>query len=309
MTTQDLKVPESLSMWQTCLTLGRFDGLHRGHRSVIDTLVQIGAKRHLTPILISKDCDESETESSCLTCETEKKILLQDSGLDAMLSVKADGYDTGKLLDYARCQLDTRVLVVGENHGELDLLRDYAATYNLELITCEVVTADGEAVSRDRAAAALDALDFPLVNRLLGHPYFICGVVGYGKQIGRTIALPTANIGYAKNKYLPREGSYGAVTHVDGTPYMGTANVGRRPTVDKYDYVTVENHLLDFSGDLYGKLIRMDLRVPIRGVSKFENLQELREQVAKDILFVRSQLAGTLEEYQKLAKIPADRSH
>ncbi len=290
----DLAALKKISMWQTCLTLGHFDGVHRGHQAVIDRLVKIGSERQLAPVLISFDHDEADSGTACLTSEAEKRLLLRNSGLRAMISVKPDDTDIADLLQRAVRQLDAKVIVAGENDCRLGLLRASAAKLGLDLITCDVVFDDGEPISSGRAANALDARDFQLLSRLLGHPYSICGEVVYGKQIGRTIALPTANISYVKNKHLPPEGSYGAVTFVSGVPHMGTANIGRRPTVDVFDYVTVENHLLDFSGDLYGQFLRMDLHVPIRGVSKFENLQELRTQVAKDILFVRSQLADIL---------------
>lgn len=288
---------DSVALNGTCLAIGDFDGLHRGHKAVLEKLVQVGAERSLAPVLLSFDRDEAQTGPKRLTTEAEKRLLLEKSGLEAMVSLKAEGLDVAALIRYAVERLGAKILVVGENDSRLVQLKEGAKAYGCGLITCGVVEEDGEAITTQRAARALEACDFPILLRLLGHPYFIYGEVVYGKQLGRTVGMPTANISYAPNKNLPPDGVYGTITLFEGMPYKGMANVGRRPTVDRFDYVTVENFLLDFSRNLYGQFLRMDIHALIRGVARFKSLEELKMQVEKDIQTARSSLEQSLRDY------------
>jgi riboflavin kinase/FMN adenylyltransferase len=116
--------------------------------------------------------------------------------------------------------------------------------------------------------------------------------------------MPTANIGFVPNKHLPPDGVYGAISMVDGNLYRSMANIGRRPSVDDFEYVTVENFLLDFSGNLYGHYLRMDLQEKVRGVVRFDSLEEVREQVEKDLDFVRRTLEESFFEYTSRINAP-----
>ncbi|MEL7608027.1 MAG: riboflavin kinase [Bacillota bacterium] len=288
---------DGVALSGTCLAMGNFDGLHRGHRAVLDKLVGVAAERALKPVLFSFDRDEAKTGPKCLTTEAEKRLLLEKSGIEAMVSLKVDGLGAAAQVRYAVERLGAKVLVIGENDSRLEQLKEGIKASGCDLITCGVVEEAGEAITAERAARALEACDFPALLRLLGRPYFIYGEVVYGKQLGRTVGMPTANVSYAPNKHLPPDGVYGTITLVEGTPHKGMANIGRRPTVDNFDYVTVENFLLDFSRNLYGQFLRMDIHAQIRGVMKFKDLEELKVQVEKDIQAVRFSLEQSLKDY------------
>ena len=131
------------------------------------------------------------------------------------------------------------------------------------------------------------------VTCLLGHPYRIAGKVVEGKKLGRTVGMPTANIDYPKNIVLPPDGCYVTLTYFVGernelpTPMVGITNVGRRPSVDNFDYTTVENHILDFSGDLYGKVLLVEFLRFMRPVQKFDSLAAVKAQTDKDVESLR----------------------
>ena len=286
---------DSAALSGTCLAMGGFDGLHRGHLSLIGALVRLGAERGLKPALLSFDRDEADFGPKCLTTEAEKRLLLEGSGIEALVSVKEETFGEAGPIRYAAGRLGAKALLCGENDVRLPLLQKGAKEYGYELVVCPVVEEDGEAITSERAAGALDECDFPKLTRLLGRPYFIYGEVVRGKQLGRTVGMPTANLNYAPNKHLPPNGVYGTITLVEGEPHMGMANIGKRPTVDNFDYVTVENYLLDFSRNLYGQFLRMDVYAHIRGVMRFKDLEEVKAQVEKDIRAVRSSLDRSLK--------------
>lgn len=113
------------------------------------------------------------------------------------------------------------------------------------------------------------------------------GEVVRGKQLGRTVGQPTANIDFSQSKLLPPDGSYVTVTVVDGERRVGLTNIGKRPTVDNYDYTTIENHIMDFSGNLYGKVLVVEFHRFMRGVEKFDSLEAVQAQVARDVQSIR----------------------
>ena len=125
---------------------------------------------------------------------------------------------------------------------------------------------------------------------MLGHPYLVMGEVMHGKALGRTVGMPTANIGYKMYKQLPAYGVYGTISDIEGKDVKGLTNIGKRPSVDSFDYATIEAFLLDFSGDLYGKIITLEVHVFIRGVVKFNGLDEVKAQVNKDTESIRAYL-------------------
>ena len=122
---------------------------------------------------------------------------------------------------------------------------------------------------------------------MLGHPYLFIGTVLHGKAHGRTVGMPTANLAYLPYKQLPAHGVYGTRAVVGGTAYQGLTNIGRRPSDDDYDYVSIETFLLDFDRDIFGSEFSLEICSYVRGVMKFNNLAEVKRQVDRDILSLR----------------------
>ena len=120
----------------------------------------------------------------------------------------------------------------------------------------------------------------------MGYPYTLYGEVVYGRQLGRTVGMPTVNLKTADEKLLPAHGVYGTITIVDGIRYLGVTSIGPRPTVDNLPTVTIETFLLHFNRELYGQHISLELKVYIRPITKFESLEAVRQKVDEDVLYV-----------------------
>lgn len=275
----------------TCISFGEFDGVHTGHTAVLERLKK-NAQRGLTSVVVSFVRDEASLQDKkILSTEEEKQYLLAKHGVDAMLSYPVDG-ETISLKPFVRDvllqQLGAKVVVVGSNYEQIDLLRTYAAEFGFELDVCDTVMLDGAPVSADRIMEDLAAGRLEHATALLGHPYLFVGTVMHGKARGRLVGMPTANLGYKPYKQLPVHGVYGTLSDIDGHIVKGLTNIGKRPSDDNFDYVSIETFLLDFSQDLYDKTITLEIHVHIRGVIKFNSLEEVKQQVDRDIVSIRA---------------------
>ena len=283
------------SMQGTCVAFGNFDGIHLGHRAVIDKLLESSKKGFSSVIVSFEEDDELLKDKKILTTEEEKRYLLKNNGPDVLISYRIATQN--KNIQVKRFieeilvgKLDAKVIVAGKDDSNIDVLRACAKEFGFTLEECDTVLADGEPVTSERIIFELAKGTLAKANELLGHPYLIIGEVMHGKAIGRTVGMPTANIGYKPYKQLPADGVFGTISDIDGKFVKGLTNIGKRPSVDNFDYVTIEDFLLDFSGDLYGKRITLDVHVLIRGVQKFNNIDEVKAQVNKDIESIRSYL-------------------
>jgi riboflavin kinase/FMN adenylyltransferase len=270
----------------SCVVFGDFDGVTTGHRAAVEKLLETAAARGLTPVLVSFDRDTAG-DGEILTSEEEKHHLLRDRPVELMVSIPPRPVDEAFVKEVLSDKLGAKAVVAGANHDKLKLLRDCGGKYGFDVIECEVVQEDGAPVEAKRAMKALLAGDLETAERLMGHPHTVYGKVVPGKQLGRTIGQPTANISFVQNKLLPPDGSYVTVTTLDGVRHVGLANIGRRPTVDDFDYKTVENHIMNFSGNLYGKELALEIHRFIRPVQKFKNLDEVKVQIVKDVAAIR----------------------
>ncbi|MFA6688596.1 MAG: riboflavin kinase [Sphaerochaetaceae bacterium] len=162
----------------------------------------------------------------------------------------------------------------------------FAPPAGLPVISVPPVLYDGVPICSDRIRQALLGGLVEEAEAMLGYPYTLRGEVVYGRQLGRTVGMPTVNLQTADEKLLPRHGVYGTVTIVDGQRYLGVTSIGPRPTVDDLPTVTVETFLLHFNRDLYGQHIDLEIKTYIRPITKFENLEAVRRQVDDDVRYV-----------------------
>ena len=187
-------------------------------------------------------------------------------------------------------KLGAKVIVTGKEDKNIETLRKCSKAYGIKLEECETVKFDGESVTSENILKEVAEGSLEKAIGMMGHHYLITGQVMHGKALGRTVGMPTANIGYKSYKQLPACGVYGTLSTIDGVKVKGLTNIGKRPSVDSFDYITVEAFLLDFSGDLYGKILDLEVHVFIRGVMKFNGLDEVKAQVDKDIASIRDYL-------------------
>ncbi|HWQ98713.1 MAG TPA: riboflavin kinase [Clostridia bacterium] len=281
----------NVKLENTCVAFGEFDGVHSGHLAVVERL-KTHALRGMTSVVVSfAPVEENLQDKKILSTEEEKQYLLARRGLDVMLSYPVDkeAFSLKQFaLDVLVRQLGARVVVAGSNYEQLDQLRTYAAEFGFELDVCDAVMLDGAAISADTIKDDLAAGRLEHATALLGHPYLFMGTVMHGKARGRLVGMPTANLGYKPYKQLPVHGVYGTLSDIDGHIVKGLTNIGKRPSDDNFDYVSIETFLLDFAQDLYDKTITLEIHVHIRGVIKFNSLEEVKQQVDRDIVSIRA---------------------
>lgn len=277
---------ESLRGRDSCVAFGSFDGLHIGHRAVIGRMAEFPG---LERILLSFE----RTDRPFFLTESEKAFLLKDAPVDCLLSVPEPEMKHLSAQDFVQRVLLDRLHALAVVAGGDSVLRSglspICASAGLSLVSVPTVCSEGSPVSKELMEQCLESGSFRTLLDLLGHPYILQGTVVHGKGKGRTADMPTANIGFPKNKILPHYGVYGSLVHLKDGVRIGLTNVGLRPSVDNSPVPTVETYILDFSGNLYGQELVLEIREWIRDTKKFSGgLKAVKEQVGRDIEYVRS---------------------
>lgn len=276
-------------------TIGFFDGVHRGHRFLFAQLKELAHEHDLEPLIFTFDRHPREVltgvSPAMLTTSMERQHLL---ALHAEVRV-LDFADVQTLtaeqfMQYLHEQENVDILLMGYDHrfgsDQLKGFSEYekvARRVGMRVERAHECLVDGLPVSSTRIRKLLHEGQMKEVNRLLGYKYSLSGVVEHGNGIGRQIGFPTANIRIQSNKLLPMSGVYSAQALVDGKSIVAIVNVGNNPTVGN-DQISVESHLIDFYGDLYSKEVVVNFDLFIRSEKKFASLNELQEQIAKDLL-------------------------
>ncbi len=261
--------------------LGFFDGLHRGHQELL---------RHARkPFLLTFSADLALTKKTVplLTAE-EKEFLLRrwripSLALPFSLVKEMDASTFASLLKSA----EPRKIVVGEDfrfgkdrRGSASDLRNLLDGIPVEIVP--LLSQGGDKVSSARIRLLLSEGRIEEANALLGYPFFVLGKVLHGKENGRRIGFPTANLEQRRDKIALPTGVYGTRCLIEGREYRSMTNIGSHPTVDRLDRRTIETHVLSFQGDLYGRSIVVGFERFLRPQRKFSSLEELREQLLLD---------------------------
>lgn len=278
-------------------TIGFFDGVHRGHRFLFAQLHEHAKHHHLSPAIYTFDRHPKELLTgqapAMLTTNDERRALLQNYGEVHFLDFAAVQHLTAKqFMRYLHEQEDVQVLLIGyDHHFGSDRLKGFheyekiAHKIGLHVERAHECLVDSLPVSSSRIRKLLAASQIDQVNRLLGYTYTVSGIVEQGNAIGATIGFPTANIRLNSVKQLPAIGVYSVVAQVNGVEYKALANIGTNPTVGN-DHLSLEVHLLDFQGDLYGQQLSISFLSFLREEKKFASLSELKSQIAADVRFV-----------------------
>jgi riboflavin kinase/FMN adenylyltransferase len=289
-------------------TIGAFDGVHLGHQAVIRHLLEKSRELGLPSLVIVFEPLPREYFSPLqaparVMSFREKFYALRALGVDRLLRVRFDeslrAMSAQQFVDdIFVAGLGVRYVVLGDDfrfgndrEGDLEFIRQQGDRYGYEARSTPTFSIDGERVSSTRIRQALENADFAEAERLLGRPYSIAGKVVYGRQLGKSLGTPTANLELHRLR-APLSGVY--VVQVSGAGMVaapGVANVGVRPTVDDSIKANLEVHLLDREIGLYGLHIDVTFRQKLRDELKFDSLEELRENIARDIENARSWLA------------------
>ncbi len=281
-------------------TIGAFDGVHLGHQTLLHSLMEKGRELGLPSVVI---CFEPLPREFFAPVEApprlmsfrEKLVALSELGVDRILRINFDekfrSLSADTFIETVFVQgLGIKYVVVGDDlrfgagrKGDAVSLGRAGRDHGFEVVDTPSVLVDGERVSSSRIREALESADFVLAERLLGRPYAMTGKVCYGRQLGRTLGAPTANVELQRIK-APMSGVYAVeVAGIDSRRYHGVANVGMRPTVGDRCKAILEAHLFDFNSDIYGKSIDVIFRHKIRDERKFATLGELEKNIRADI--------------------------
>ena len=285
------------------VTIGNFDGVHLGHRAILSQLSQFGAEEGVPTVLVTFEPQPQEFFARAdspprLTRFREKLLALNTTSVDRVLVLRFDHelsqmLPTDFVLEFLVNQLGTRVILAGEDFrfgrdafGNLALLQELGRKHAFGVVKRETFNQAGGRVSSSWIRDALANGELDLATRLLGRPYSMSGRVRLGKQLGRTIGYPTANILPLRNA-CPLSGIYVVtLAGVGEKPLPGVASVGTRPTVNGKD-VILEVHLFDFQQDIYGRLVEVEFRKKLRDELRFDSMAEMRLQIDQDAELAR----------------------
>ncbi|MBC8950626.1 bifunctional riboflavin kinase/FAD synthetase [Xenorhabdus sp. TS4] len=288
------------------LTIGNFDGVHRGHQALLKHLKQEGQRLGLpTMVMIFEpqplEVFVADKAPARLTRLRDKIKYLAQNGVDYLLCVKFDKHFAANSPEAFVSQLlveklGVKFLAIGDDfrfgknrRGDFHYLQQAGKQYSFDVASTDSFCDSGLRISSTAIRQALQSDDLALAEILLGHPYSISGRVVHGKQLGRTIGFPTANLPL-KRLVAPVKGVYAVEVHGLGdNPLPGVANIGNRPTVAGLGQ-QLEVHLIDTQMDLYGHHIDVVLRKKLRNEQRFASLDALKQQIANDVVAARDYL-------------------
>lgn len=291
------------SMKKGCaVTIGFFDGVHRGHRFLLQQLEKMAAASGLSAMAVTFDHHPRQVVCEdymplLLTTQEEKLALLSEafSGKVVVLPFTHElSTLTAKefMQSVLREKLNAELLLMGYNHrfGHGGGTPEEYIAWGREtgIKVCQAEALEGEKVSSSRIRSLISLGEIEKANTMLGYPYFLTGKVTSGKQIGRQIGFPTANLVCPEQKQLPACGAYAVWIRIpDGTKRGGMLSIGHRPTVEPHGDISIEVHIFDYNGNLYSKQISIDFIEKLRDEKQFASLEELQQQLTRDAAYAR----------------------
>ncbi|MCQ4138350.1 bifunctional riboflavin kinase/FAD synthetase [Chryseobacterium sp. EO14] len=280
------------------LSLGMFDGVHLGHKSIIDELINVGSQNDLETAVLTfwphpRFVFNPDENLKLLNTLEEKKFLMEKYNIENLFLKEFDEEFrnlTGE--EFVRQilieKLNVKYLIIGYDHsfgknksGNFELLQKLSRELNFEVEQMEAINIHENNISSTKIRNALSAGNIKEANEMLGYSYSVSGTVVHGKKIGRTIGYPTANIETESIKLLPKKGAYIVEVFVKNKQYKGMLSVGTNPTVNG-EKLTVEVYILDFEGDIYDEEITVKFRDFLHDEIKFEGLEKLIERLDDD---------------------------
>ena len=293
--TKDLK--NAISSQPSILTLGTFDGIHKGHRKIISNLKSEAKTNNLRSIILTffphpRNIVSSEIIKSISTIDEKIKIF-SDLGIDELIIQKFDksfaSMDAKEFIELLVDNLKIKKIIVGYNHrfgknrsADINVLKDFSLKYDFEVLEIKAFEVENIKISSTKIRDAIQQGNIKLCNNYLGYNFNINGDVVKGKSIGKSLGFPTANIKIVEEyKIMPKNGVYLVRCFFEKEKLYGMMNIGFNPTFGSNDK-TLEVNIFDFDKDLYGETIRIEFLNFIREEIKFENVELLQNQLIKD---------------------------
>lgn len=289
----------------TLVTIGVFDGVHKGHQFLIETLKQQAAARNLLSVAMTFECHPEEVlVPSCrlpwLTDTAERIELLCGLGVDLVTAMPFDA-EVARLaprefMDLLRKYLLMKGLIIGPDfalgksrQGDATALAALGREMGFTVESVPPVVLDGCVVSSTEVRQAVAGGDARTYYRLVGRHYAISGEVIRGAERGRTLGFPTANLAIDPRRAIPANGVYATWAHFDSQRHASATNIGVRPTFDNGERLA-EVHVLDYQGDLYGKQMKVELVERLRDERRFASVHQLKQQMLRDVECARALL-------------------
>lgn len=284
------------------LTVGTFDGVHLGHRKIIDRLIELAKTINGESIIFTFDphprkvVSPGESNLRLLTTIEEKIALFEQSGIDHLIiypftpefaQLSYEQFVKEILIE----KIHTKYLVVGYDHkfgnnrqGDFEFLQNCAEKFDFRVEKLDVLLINESNISSTKIREAIEKGDFETANTFLGYPFTFHGTVVEGQKLGRIIQFPTANVAASDpDKIIPGYGVYVVKAKIRNKIYQGMLNIGSRPTVNNNaDHRSIEVHLFGFNDDIYGETIELQFFRKLREEQKFDSLDALKEQLEKD---------------------------
>jgi riboflavin kinase/FMN adenylyltransferase len=297
-------IPNIKRFEQGCvLTIGNFDGVHLGHKRVLQKLKAQGQECNLPTVAMvfepqPKELFDAQAAPARLTNIGEKAVLLASEGIDALacmaFNARFRGLSAQQFVEKVLVQgLNIKALIVGDDFrfgcdrsGDFNFLQKAGLEHGFSVLATNTVAQQGHRVSSTLIRDALHAGHLESVAQLLGRPFSIRGRVAHGQKLGRTLGVPTANVILKRNK-TPLTGVFAVTVATAAGKYNGVANIGMRPTVGSLQPI-LEPHLFDFAGDLYGQRIEVTFNEKIRDEKRFNGLDELKAAIHQDIQLAKA---------------------
>lgn len=291
---------------ETLLTIGVFDGVHAGHRYLLEKLQQRAAERSLLSGVVTfaphpQSVLHPHNQLPWLTDLQDRIKAFQELGVDTVIALtftpKVAQLSAPDFMSLLRDYLKMRGIMVGPDfalgrggEGNVNLLRTLGNQMQFSVEVILPYTIDGQVVSSTLIRQALIQGDMKRVEKLMGHRFYLKGKVITSDKRGRVLGFPTANLETKPQQALPDNGIYATLTQVNGKAFPSATNIGSRPTFGEGKQM-VETHLLNYEGSLYGKEIRIDFVQKLRDEQRFPSSEELKAQIEKDVRKVQALLA------------------
>ncbi|MCR5357876.1 MAG: bifunctional riboflavin kinase/FAD synthetase [Lachnospiraceae bacterium] len=283
----------------TVVTIGKFDGIHKGHAAIFDRMLKYRLKG-LKLIVFTFDIPVSTlidgTGSRVLTTNLEKRRIFEKLGADFLIEFpfneKTASIGPEEFIDeYLIGRLNMKAVVAGKDlkfgqggRGTVETLKEHAAEHGYEVTVIDKLMTNGWEISSTLIRECIERGDIADANDMLLHPYFFYGEVVHGRRIGRTLDMPTVNLIPKEDKLLPPNGVYFSRVEYNGITYDSITNIGRKPTVEgDRAAIGIETYIYDFDSQIYGEELTVSLLKFLRCEMRFDSLDSLKEQLKKDV--------------------------
>lgn len=299
---------------RSVIALGVFDGMHAGHRMLLDETVKIAKQNHWQSVVYTFSNHPRSifgVAPDLLSTNEEKRRDMQKIGIDQVcmefFDEKMSRMLPREFIIYLCEKFNIGAVVTGFNYtfgyrgeGNTDLLKELGKEFDFQVSVVPEVTIDGVSASSSNIREAIQMGDVKLAGKLLRRPYTLTGKIVKNRNIGTKIGFPTANLDIPPNKLLPAFGVYATYAYVDGEWYSAVTNVGTNPTVSDEKIVSVETNLLHFSSMIYDEVLTVAFCERLRGQKQFASTQELAQQISKDVQQAQKICENYKDEIEKI---------